>query len=457
MRGEPPSRPPGGLNSDGGPPPAQPHLYPPRARRRVVLRSAVALFLQLVVLQSVEASDRPTIPDGATRLGFENLEGLVLVEAHLHGAGRDTSGLFALDTGAGYLALDHPLAYILGVSATAEPQGGVAVADHALARLGLGSLRIDYVTPLLTIDAGIVRRFTDRPVLGLLGQRPFTGRALIVDYAAEQLTVLPVPQMGERSLEASRRVLDGHLSDSARAISFELAGDGKILVRGGIPAADSSAALGELTWIVDTGATRCVLFQDAFDDGRFHRGWRAMEGLRAPTLLGDEPGRLALVPQIALHAPGGDVVEDAVETLIIGGPLARSLALVVGERVHGLIGYSFLGRFRVAIDYVNRALWLDPLPEGWEGRPWRDSQIGLQLERRAGAITVAGVVRDSPAEDAGIRIGDRLVTLGGTPSRLLDVPGALRRLEGRPGTSITLTFERDRRLMTHKLLRRRLL
>ena len=425
-------------------------------RTRTAIPGALVL-LQLIVAHPVVTFATTPLPDGATRLPFENLEGLVLVEARLQGADRDTSGLLALDTGAGFLALDLPLALRLGLSATDAPSGGIALAERPLKRFGLGSLQIDLVTPLLTIDAGIVRRFTDRPVLGLLGQRPFTGRALIVDYRAEQLTILPVPQMRERSLDASRQALAGHLSDSARAIPFELAGDGKILVRGGIPGADSGSAARDLTWIVDTGATRCVLFEGALGDDRWHHEWPAMVGLYAPTLLGDEPARVALTPAIALRAPGGNVAEEDVETVIIGGPLARRLELAVGERVHGLIGYSFLGRHRVGIDYVNRVLWLDPLPAGWEGRPYRDSQIGIQLERRAGAITVAGVVRDSPAAAAGIRIGDRVVTLGGTPSGQLDVPAAIRRLEGRPGTSITLTLERGRMLLTHKLLRRRLL
>jgi membrane-associated protease RseP (regulator of RpoE activity) len=213
-----------------------------------------------------------------------------------------------------------------------------------------------------------------------------------------------------------------------------------------------------LTWIVDTGATRCVLFEDALAGAvSHHHRWRAMEGLSAPTLFGDERGRVARVPRVSIRARDGDVVGDDVETVMIGGPLARNLAIVVGEPVHGLIGYSFLGRFRIGIDYVNRALWLDPLPDGWEGRPYRDSQIGIQLERRGGAITVAGVVRASPAADAGVQVGDRIVTLGGTPSRQLDVPAAIRRLEGRPGTSITLTIQRGNELLTHKLLRRRLL
>lgn len=419
---------------------------------------ALVISIQSVVAQSDTDKPDASLPAGSARLEFENLEGLVLFQARLKGADRDTSGLFALDTGAGYLALDHLVAHRLGLTDDAAPPRGLAVADRALARFDVGSLRIDYVTPLLTIDGEIVRRVCDRPVIGLLGQRMLVGRAVIVDYQAGRMTILPVPQQGRPSSEASRRALAGHLSRRASAIPFELAGDGKILVRGTVSDPDTGHASELLTWIVDTGATRCVLFADAARRSVPRAfAWRAMEGLTAPTLLGDEPGRVACMPRLSVKAESGAVDEPDVEIVIIGGPLERDLAAVVSRPVHGLIGYSFLGRFRIGIDYVNRTLWLDPLPEGWEGRPWRDSQIGLQLERRAGAITVAGVVRGSPADEAGIHVGDRIVTLGGTPSRQLDVPIAIRRLEGRPGTSITLTVQRGEALLTHKLLRRRLL
>jgi len=420
--------------------------------------SAIYLSSQSVVEQSIAESVETSIPDGGTRLSFENLEGLVLVRATLRGADRDTSGLLALDTGAGYLAIDRPVARRLGLTSEPAATTGLSIAERALARFDIGSLSIDYVTPLLAIDGEIVRRVCDRPVIGLLGQRLLTGRAVIVDYQTERMTILPVPQQGRPSLEHSRRALAGHLSPDARPVPFELQGDGKILVRGAVSDPDSQRMSPRLTWIVDTGATRCVLFAGAAAGLVAHDdAWRAMEGLRAPTLFGDEPGRVACVPRVSLVAASGTIVEDDVETVVIGGPLERNLAAVVGEPVHGLIGYSFLGRFRIGIDYVNHVLWLDPLPEGWEGRPWRDSQIGLQIERRDGAITVAGVVRGSPAEEAGIRIGDRIITLGGTPSRQLDVPIVIRRLEGRPGTTVTLTLQRGDELMTHKLLRRKLL
>jgi hypothetical protein len=436
-----------------------------RAFRRagiIVIACSVAISAhlchpQLLSSQSLTQFSAPP-PSGATRIPFENLEGLVLFTATMTGKAADTTGLLIFDSGAGYLALDQPVAYRLGLVGEPGPAPGVALAERPLARLGLGALEIDYVTPLLTIDGRIVRRVTDRPVLGLLGQRPLTGRAVIVDYRDALMTVIPVPQQRERSVAASRRSLAPHLSSQAVPVPFTLVGDGKILVKARVanPHADSMSS--PLTWIVDTGATRCVLFEESIrTELERHRSWRAMEGLRAPTLFGDEEGRIASVPLIAIEIPGGTIREENVETVMIGGPLAGALSSVVGQKIHGLIGYTLLSRYRLGIDYVNETLWLDPMPEGWEGRPHRDSQIGIQIERRSGALVIAGVVRGSPAAESGMRIGDEIVALAGTPSRALDIALSMRRLEGPPGSSVTLTTRRDGQLQTHKLLRRRLL
>ncbi len=431
-----------------------------RSPLRFAIRVAVLALIvtpYFVCAQCITPYSEAPLPDGGARVRFENLEGLVLFRATLHGADADTAGLMALDSGAGYLALDRPVALRLGlVDGPGRP--GVDLAQRPLARLEVGALEIDYVTPLLTIDGSIVRRATDRSVLGLFGQRPLTGRAVIVDYMRAEMTIVPVPQGREESLEASRRALNPWFSDCARVIPFELAGDGKILVHGTVADPRPDRASGDLTWIVDTGATRCVLFRGTMDGVVHHADdWRAMEGLTAPTLLGDEQGRVADVPLVSLRGLDGTIDEAHVETALIGGPLGRTLSSVVDRPVHGLIGYSFLGRYRVGIDYVNQLLWLDPLPAGWEHRPHRDSQIGIQIERRGGELTVAGVVRGSPAAAAGMRIGDVLVALAGTPARLLDVASVIRRLEGPPGSSVTLTLRRGADIHTYKLLRHKLL
>src|SRR5262249_36236769 len=122
------------------------------------------------------ATDCPTPsgrkwPTGTSFFEFENLEGLILVRARLEGANRrDTSGLLAVDTGAGYLALDHRLTATLGLTDTVPDPATIDFADRALPRLELGSEQIDHVTPVLALDLQMPRQVTDRPMLGLLGQ-----------------------------------------------------------------------------------------------------------------------------------------------------------------------------------------------------------------------------------------------------------------------------------------------
>src|SRR2546422_2513059 len=112
-------------------------------------------------------SDSLHWPPGTNVVHFENMEGIVLLTITLHGlAGRDTTGPVALDTGAGFLALDLALARGLGISDSGAAEGDVGVAASPLPRLSLGDWEIDQLQPVLTVDAGIVRRVSDRPVLG---------------------------------------------------------------------------------------------------------------------------------------------------------------------------------------------------------------------------------------------------------------------------------------------------
>ena len=246
-------------------------------------------------------------------------------------------------------------------------------------------------------------------------------------------------------------------SNRARAVVFLLAGDGKIVVSGDVSDPVPPAFSRALRWIVDTGATRCVLFDDVLPEfvHAFAR-WPAIDGLSAPTLFGDEPARIASVPVVRMRGSGTTLEQRNVETVLLGGRLSQTLSSAVGERVHGLLGYSFLKNYRIGIDYVNRVLWLDPLPERWENRPYRTSHVGLEVERRGGAIRVSGVVRGSSADEDGIRIDDEVVAVDGIAVTTLDLVSVFRRFEGPPGSILRLTVQSGARKVTHELVRRRM-
>ena len=425
-------------------------------------------------------SDSLRWPAGTERIRFENLEGIVLMPGTLHGRlDADTTGPLALDTGAGYLALDAELARSLGLVDRGDTGESVALAARPLPRLTLGGWEIDQVEPVLTVDGSIVRRVSDRPVLGLLGQKPLDGRAVWIDYREEVLAFIPTASSDEitqhhagdtvttsiperapaETLFARSRVrLAGVLTDRAVGVPFRLVGDGKMLVHGVVADPTPASPSRPLNLIIDTGATKCVLFEDALAPSVQHADrWPALRGLSAPTLIGAAEARIARVPSIEIYAWGGRFATSDVDVGVIRSELSQVLSRATHETIHGLIGYSFLKRFRVAVDYPNRVLWLDPIPEYRDDRPLEYCHVGLQLERQGEAVIVMGVVEGSPAAREGIARGDEVVALDGIDARALDLIELTRKMEGQPGRPLTLVIRRNAVERTFRLARRRLL
>jgi carboxyl-terminal processing protease len=68
--------------------------------------------------------------------------------------------------------------------------------------------------------------------------------------------------------------------------------------------------------------------------------------------------------------------------------------------------------------------------------------VGLRVGRSAGALTVTSVIPNTPAQRAGMRAGDRIIEIGGMPSRAWSVDTASSHLRGRQGTLIDVVIER---------------
>jgi len=112
------------------------------------------------------------------------------------------------------------------------------------------------------------------------------------------------------------------------------------------------------------------------------------------------------------------------------------------RELQGNLGTSVLERFRCTFDYARGTLWLEP------GRRYalRDhfSSSGLIVARRSGRIWVAGVVRHSPAADAGLQVDDLVKAVNGRPIERW-TPEELQALfeEGPADTTVHVTVERE--------------
>jgi hypothetical protein len=90
------------------------------------------------------------------------------------------------------------------------------------------------------------------------------------------------------------------------------------------------------------------------------------------------------------------------------------------EDFAGNIGNRVLERFRVTFDYQRREVILEP------GKRYSDrdrlTRCGVLLTRRQGVVTVASVLANSPADRAGLREGDQVLTLDGRDIGTWDLP-----------------------------------
>ncbi len=417
------------------------------------------------------------LPVDVLRIPFENIEGALFLETTLRDfRQRDTTGLLIFDTGAGYVALDRRLAQAMGLADSNTTIMGFA--PRPLPRLRAGDLQQDAVGPILAIETGVIESATDRAVFGLLGQQPLASFAVQVDYRTDTLALLPMRRDGlvatrprrlgavdmaaataatEMAMRASRDQLGSLLAPGAIGLPFELEGDGKILIHAALSGSAGARAESSLTLILDTGATKTVLFESAFLRARADRTWKELHGLSAPTLYGLEETYLARVPSLALGRSGSRIEATDVDVAVMRGPLETTLGQAVGRRVDGLLGYSFLRRFRVTLDYPHRVLWLEPVDVPRDQRPNEYTHVGLQVERRDGVLRVAAVADRSPAASAGIRAGDEFVSIEGTPAERLDVVALTRRMEGPAGSVVLLRLRRGPAERDYRLVRRRLL
>jgi hypothetical protein len=466
------------------------------------IRCSIAAALVAVVVLGCGAAPRAALerkpdaimvawPEGTEALPFDNVEGVMLVRATVSsrpGRGSspasseagarsgtepstdpepamrvngDTTGWFALDTGAGFLAMDSQLAVALGI-ADSLPRRSIDVAPRPLARLTLGGLAMDQVSPVLVLRSHLLDRVAERDVMGLIGHRVMQDRALWVDYEAGRLALVPAGPLVEmeetNAIAESRRLLQAGLSPAAIPCRFRMTEDGKVLLRARVTPHRGGGPTPWLTWVLDTGASKATLFEDVVEPLARTSAWRpVMRGLIAPTLLATSSASLCRMRRIEVRGSAGTAEGADIELALIRNPLARELAGLAGEPVHGLLGYSFLQQFRLACDYPRRVLWLDPIPRYRDEHPLRHTHVGLQIELERGRVKIVAVVESSPAARAGIAAGDELLAVDGVPVSGLGSGEVTRRLQGREGSTVTLTLRRGELERTHRLRRQRLL
>ncbi len=114
--------------------------------------------------------------------------------------------------------------------------------------------------------------------------------------------------------------------------------------------------------------------------------------------------------------------------------------LIFSELDSSILGLEFLGRHGVIFDFPNKKFYLD-VGRDFRKRDERDMS-GLRLAKSYENTIVHSVEVDSPAQKAGIKAGDAIISIGTKLSNQYDIWILRRDLMNMDGSKLNITFER---------------
>lgn len=166
----------------------------------------------------------------------------------------------------------------------------------------------------------------------------------------------------------------------------------------------------------------------------------------------------------------GESTAKDIPVMIFDHPAINAMSEILGKRFDGILGYTFFARYRTTIDYQQKRLWFEPVRESTDNvvtalpermlNPSakvqtrvvvpRTQTIGIETETQPGSKTdavppvlkIASVRKGSPAELAGLKLGDMIVAFG--PHWLFsgaDLADALSGVES--GKPVKVMIQRD--------------
>ena len=152
----------------------------------------------------------------------------------------------------------------------------------------------------------------------------------------------------------------------------------------------------------DMGAGLCMLLSsDLVKDSAIFSKKRKMYQTQAEGLGGKKDMKMSVVKEVRI----GPYRFRNVPVYIFDDDYNVTSYPILG----GLIGNDLLRRFNVILNYPEQLIYLKPNKHYLDSFDYSYTGLGIYLEN--GVITVADIVKDSPAQMAGFQMGDIIVAV----------------------------------------------
>ncbi len=361
-----------------------------------------------------------------TTIPFELVDSKIYFEAEVNGIKKK----FILDTGAGLpsMILNNAFAKELGLEFLPPFPNGIGLGEDpkevapakGTVEIQIGDLKVTNVPVLRTALHEILQPYYGVPPDGVFGGPVFQNFVVSIDFEKSEFTVTK----GE----------DFDYQDTGEVIPVDL-NQGRPIAEATFVLENGDEIKGAFT--VDTGARTTF----------FHKSFIIKTGM-APSDTIALLGGVGFSGKIYGH-------RTKMQSMTLGNFQMKNAPVLLatnqppeaGEQFgdDGLIGYDFLRNFTVTFDYKSKKLYLKKQKELL---PFVDKS-GLFLSVTSDKkFKVEDVVKNSPADRAGIRVGDQITNVNDKASRKYQLKEVNTMLKGEIGDAISMQIARDQEVLT---------
>lgn len=149
------------------------------------------------------------------------------------------------------------------------------------------------------------------------------------------------------------------------------------------------------------------------------------------------------------------MTQTVVQGLQVGRYRFRKVPVYLFDDVSNVTSYPFLGgivgndllrRFNVTLNYSQKEIYINP--NSHFNEPFDYSYTGIVMYFIDGKVTITDIIKDSPAEKAGFKAGDVILSVNNNFSNNIQIYHELLK---KTGTSARLIIRRDGKLLDKKL------